>query len=95
MGYCFYLYTPDLIERDSGKFAACEKVFLSGDIRFQTLPTIGRYEDFFQFKCIQEGSETIMLNESACIAADQYSETTFFTDFISKYNCSGMLVRMQ
>lgn len=27
MGYCFYLYTPDLIERDSGKFAACEKYF--------------------------------------------------------------------
>ena len=70
MGYCFYLYTPDLVERDSGKFAACEKVFLSDDIRFQTLPTIGYYEDFFRFKCIQEGSETIMLNESACIAAD-------------------------
>ena len=35
-----------------------------------------------------------MLNESACIAADQYSETTFFTDFINKYNCSGMLVKM-
>lgn len=95
MGYCFYLYTPDLVERDSGKFAACEKVFLSDDIRFQTLPTIGYYEDFFSFKYIKDGSETIMLNESACIVADQYSETTFFTDFINKYNCSGMLVRMK
>lgn len=95
MGYCFYLYTPDLVERGSGKFTACEKVFLSDDIRFQTLPAIGYYEDFPQFKYIQEGSETIMLNESACIAADQYSETTFFTDFINEYNCNGMLVKIR
>lgn len=92
MGYCFHLYTPDLKEQDSGKFVACSKIFFGGGLI--ALPTIAFYEEFLGRKYIDIYNSCVLLDTDACEIADKYSETTFFTDFLKKHNCSGMIVRI-
>jgi len=95
MSYCFHLYTPDLKEKDSGKFTACSEVFLNNDtplfkksINFYetTAFGLGKYLDIY--------GSCILLDETDCKIADEYSKSTFFTDFLNKYDCNGMIIRI-
>lgn len=93
MGYCFTLYTPDMKEQDSGKFVACEKLLFSNDISF-IINTIGYYEQYIGEKYLDIYNSVCVLNENQCKKADEYTRSTFFTDFIKEYDCNGMFIRI-
>lgn len=93
MGYCFNLYTPDMKEQDSGKFVACERLLFSNDAPF-TVNTIGYYEQYIGGKYLDIYSSICILNEQQCEIADEYTGTTFFTDFIKKHDCNGMFIQI-
>ena len=93
MSYCFTLYTPDMKEQDIGKFAACEKLLFSIDTPF-IINTIGYYEQYIGGKYLDIYDSVCVLNEDQCKKADEYTEMTFFTDFIKEHNCNGMFIRI-
>lgn len=93
MGYCFYLYTPDLCMRDEGKFVACEQ-YIFGNSTIHFAPYIGYYERYGDKKYIDLCDQTFLLNEERCKEADEFTKSTFFTDFLKKYDCNGMLIRV-
>ena len=95
MGWYYNLYTPDLKRREESddRFVACDKFF--DGRRLETLPFIGCYEQGLTVKKYLPFERGIyILNEDICKEADEISESTFFTDFLKKYDCSGMLVRI-
>lgn len=94
MDYCFHLYTPDLKEQDFGKFTACAKIFFNNESPIT--PTVIKFceNSYFDKKYIHIYGSCYFLDENACEIADEYSETTFFTDFLKKHNCSGMIIRI-
>lgn len=93
MGYCFTLYTPDMKEQDSGKFVSCERLLFFNDVPF-TINIIGYYEQYIGEKYLDIYNSVCVLNEDQCKEADEYTESTFFTDFIKKHNCNGMFIRI-
>jgi len=95
MGWYYNLYTPDLKQREESdyRFVACDK-FFDGD-RLKTLPFIGCYEQGLTVKKYLPFDRGIyILNEDICKEADEISESTFFTDFLKKYDCNGMLIKV-
>lgn len=92
MGYYYHLYTPNMKEQDSGKFVACDKLLMTNSIMDMT--TIGYYEACFDYKYLDIYDSVVVLNEDQCRMADEYTETTFFTDFIKEYNCNGMFIQI-
>lgn len=93
MGYCFNLYTPDMKEQDSGKFVACERLLFSNNAPF-TVNTIGYYEQYIGGKYLDIYNSVCILDEKQCSIADEYTGTTFFTDFIKEHGCNGMFIQI-
>ena len=84
----------DLVERHGryGKFVACDKLLMTDPIMNMT--TIGYYEAYFDHKYLDIYGSVVVLNENQCRMADEYTGTTFFTDFIKEYNCNGMFIQI-
>ena len=78
---------------DSGKFVACERVLFSDDAPF-TVNTIGYYEQYIGGKYLDIYNSVCILNEQQCEMADEYTGTTFFTDFIKEHGCNGMFIQI-
>ena len=93
MSYCFNLYTPDMEKKDSGKFIACEKLLFSNNAPF-VINTIGYYDYCFSGKFLDIYNSVCILNEKQCEVADKFTGTTFFTDFIKKYDCNGIFIQI-
>lgn len=93
MGYYFSLYTPNMVEKDRGKFVACEKLLFSNDAPL-TIHPIGYYEQYGDKKYLDIYDSVYVLNEKQCKIADKYTKTTFFTDFIKEHNCNGMFIQI-
>lgn len=91
MGWYYNLYTPDLKMQEDGKFTVCSVLF---DNRFKDIPFIGNYIQGWTGKYLEFYDGVFILNEELCKEADEISESTFFTDFLKKYDCNGMLIKV-
>lgn len=93
ISYYFHLYTPNMKEQASGKFVACEKLLFANNTPF-VINTIGYYERYIGIKHLDIYNSVYILNEEQCEVADVYTKTTFFTDFLKRYDCNGMFIRI-
>lgn len=90
MGFCYHIYTPDMIERDSGKIVACD-ILLDNKMVF---PSIAYNVSYYGKEYSDIHDSVYLLNKDACKIADNESHSTFFSDFLNEYNCNGILVRI-
>lgn len=97
MAYNFKIFSPDLKEIDSGKFVCCYNLLLSNefDKYFNDVVQIGNYTTGYFGKYIDTYGLLTVLNKDQCIRADDYTQSTFFTDILEKYECNGLLILIQ